>query len=102
MTCDKDEITVDGVTYIKKEPEDMAAIRKYIAKHDTNNEGMHQSATIEDDKVLVSLPTCNEDWTYATWDWVKAFCKKFENAFPIHRVGNQNHEYQYIDISSYT
>ena len=51
---------------------------------------------IEDDHILVKLPTANKDWSFAAFEWVIKFCKKNPRSYPVHRNEHNTTDYLYI------
>ena len=51
---------------------------------------------IKGDLILVELPTDNIEWSFAAFEWVMKFCKENPGCYPVHRHGNNNTEYLYI------
>lgn len=51
--------------------------------------------------VRVPLPTCNDLWTFAAFDWVKTFCEHFNNTYscwPHHNTGLDCVNYLWIKV----
>lgn len=50
--------------------------------------------------LLLSLPSANEDWTYAVWEYAMTFCKRFGQCYPVHFGGKEfdNSDYVYIKL----
>lgn len=46
--------------------------------------------------VKVPLPYLNKEWTFAAFDYVKKFCDKFPESYPIHSAENDNNNWIYI------
>jgi hypothetical protein len=51
---------------------------------------------IEDDLILVELPTANKEWSFVAFKWVIKFCKENPTSYPVHREGHNNADYLYI------
>lgn len=51
---------------------------------------------IEDDHILVKLPTANKEWSLAAFEWVMKFCNENPNSYPVHRGAYNNNDYLYI------
>jgi hypothetical protein len=51
---------------------------------------------IEDDLILVDLPTANSRWSFAAFEWVMKFCKENPGCYPVHKDANNNSDYLYI------
>jgi hypothetical protein len=51
---------------------------------------------IEDDHILVKLPTANKEWSFAAFEWVIKFCKENPSSYPVHRNEHNNTDYLYI------
>jgi hypothetical protein len=51
---------------------------------------------IEDDLILVKLPTANTEWSFEAFKWVMKFCKENPSSYPVHREEHNNTEYLYI------
>ena len=51
---------------------------------------------IENDLILVDLPTANKEWSLAAFEWVINFCKENPGCYPVHRSGHNNNDYLYI------
>lgn len=72
----------------------MIRIREYVKRN--RMVITDEEVTIVDGKgdnygkcVRVPLPNCNTQWTYASWDWVKAFIKEFPSCYPTHYAFNE-------------
>jgi len=51
---------------------------------------------IEDDLILVNLPTANKEWSLAAFRWVIKFCNENPNSYPVHRNEHNTTDYLYI------
>jgi hypothetical protein len=51
---------------------------------------------IENDLILVKLPTANKEWSFAAFEWVMKFCNENPTSYPVHRNGHNNTDYLYI------
>jgi hypothetical protein len=51
---------------------------------------------IENNHILVKLPTTNKEWSLAAFEWVIKFCKENPSSHPVHRSSNNNTDYLYI------
>jgi hypothetical protein len=51
---------------------------------------------IEDDHILVKLPTANKEWSLEAFEWVMKFCNENPSSYPVHRNEHNNNDYLYI------
>jgi hypothetical protein len=51
---------------------------------------------IEQELILVELPSANADWSFAAFEWVLKFCKENPGCYPVRRSSNNNTDYLYI------
>lgn len=85
----------------KKQDDPLYEIRRYIAECPIKYE-FGKKVIICGNYVTVPLPNCNDTWTFAAFDWVKAFCKEFDSVghsvYPVHYDSLDNANYLYIKI----
>jgi len=109
--CDKDiaALNVERNELLKekeKKNNPNYEIQQYINEHRVYNTYRDASITKNGDcyYVRVSLPNCNNTWTFAAFDWVKAFCERFNgvdrSVYPVHycKAGFENSRFLYIKI----
>jgi hypothetical protein len=51
---------------------------------------------IENDLILVKLPTANKEWSIAAFEWVIIFCNENPRSYPVHRNEHNTTDYLYI------
>jgi len=79
---------------IEKSKDLLNKIREYISK----NKCYSYTPDIENingvNYVVVRVPCCNNQWTFAVWDWAKKFCEHFDrggnHCYPIHGYSFQD------------
>lgn len=42
--------------------------------------------SVGNEYICVPLPNANTSWTFAAFDWVKQFCEKYPDSYPVHNV----------------
>ena len=50
--------------------------------------------------IKIPNPSANKEWTFANWDWVKSFCERHPEAYPVHREELDNTNFTWIDCSA--
>lgn len=57
---------------------------------------------IENQHMMIPLPTANIEWTFEVWDLVKDLVKRYKNCYPIHAVKafKLDEKYQYVRFSN--
>ncbi len=79
-------------------------IKKYIQEHGFYGKKTSLININHEWYIGVPLPSANDLWTFAAFDWVKTFCKRFDgnprSVYPIHYGVNgfDNANYLYISI----
>ena len=74
-------------------------IKDYIKNYSIK--GYATNIEIIEGRISIALPNCNTEWTYAVWDWVQAFVKKYPNAYPEHDEDDGKHMFININFTTY-
>lgn len=74
----------------------------------TGNTGYGDNIIVEEKSentgyIMIPLPNCNLQWTFAAYDWAKKYCNSVGDgirAYPCHYYGNDNANYLFIFVNT--
>jgi hypothetical protein len=94
IACDAWKLTIKA-NHPECFPVTKSAIELAVEKAGDPNYGVC-NVKIEDNLILVKLPTSNKEWSLAAFEWVIKFCKENPTSYPVHRSAHDNTDYLYI------
>ena len=90
-----DELNINGTIYVKKVYRDVKQlVIDYVQNYKFRNTCINRK--IENDEIKISLPNCNNEWTFEVFEFARRFTERFKGSYIDH--ANDGDHFLHINI----